>query len=256
MGWELRNSKGDRYLYRTERRDGKVVKTYVGCPSNPVAQIIGRMDRSQIALSKINHRSELAADLPEHDRLLHAFDIRSALFDKLISRAKAMKFSPNPKQAKPPNANEPSATAANSPPTRPEFLALVARAEKGSERAQADLRATLDSNPQIWKHMGDLGSLVEGFLVDLAAQKSILLRESFNRRLEESREQLCRPDTGPLERWLVHRVLVSWLEVEVRQIQAMLAHGEPMNRKQQRRLDQAQRRHVDAITALRDFQKT
>jgi hypothetical protein len=102
--------------------------------------------------------------------------------------------------------------------------------------------------------MGDLGKLVEGHLIDLATQKSIIVRESVQRRLAELREQLSKADGDPLEELLVHRVLVSWLEIEVRQIQAMQAKVGRLNQKHQLRLDQAQRRHVESINALRDFQ--
>lgn len=157
-------------------------------------------------------------------------------------------------QTKTAGASASKVPANNDLPTQAEFFALVARAEKGSEKAQAELRDLLDSNLELWRPLGDVGNLVEGFLIDMASQSSLLMRESLQRRLAEVREQLLNGDRGPLLGFLVRRVLVSWLEVEVRQIQAMLAQGEPMNRKQQRRLDQAQRRHVESIKALREFQ--
>jgi len=108
--------------------------------------------------------------------------------------------------------------------------------------------------PELWQPIGDLGNIVEGYLIDLAAQRSFLMRESLQRRLAELRDQLMNGGNSPLLAFLVHRVLTSWLDVEIRQIQAMQAQGEPANRKLQKRLDQAQRRHGESVVALRDFQ--
>jgi hypothetical protein len=252
MAWEKRRSPRGRFFYRAERRDGKVVKTYVGSQTSPVVQFIGRIDRNVRALTHLNHAAERADDAAERDRIMSAYDVRSALIKKLFWRSRSMtsRGAPQKKLA----AAASRDTANGDLPTQAEFLALVGRAEKGSERAQAELRGLLDRNPELWQTLGDLGSLVESYLIDLAAQKSFLLRESVRRRLVEVRDQLRTSDHDPLEEFLVRRVVTSWLEVELRQIQAVQAQGEPMNRKQQRRLDQAQRRHVESINSLRDFQ--
>src|SRR6185436_12151423 len=105
-------------------------------------------------------------------------------------------------------------------------------------------------NPQLWRPLGDLGQLVQNHMISLATRGSFLLEESVRRRLAELRLQLTTSGNDPLADFLIQRVLISFLEVEIRQLQALHALGEPMNRKQQRRLDQAQRRHVESIKAL------
>lgn len=159
-----------------------------------------------------------------------------------------------PPQTKTAGGAAPKGAANGDLPTQAEFLALVARAEKGGEKAQAELRVLLDLDSALWQPLGNLGHLVAGHLIDLAAQRSILMRESLRRHLAEVREQLINGGGGPLLAFLVHKVLVSWLEVEIRQIEALQAQGEPASRKRQRRLDLAQRRHGESVTALRDFQ--
>jgi hypothetical protein len=252
MAWEKRRSPRGRFFYRAERRDDKVVKTYVGPQTSPVVEFISRLDRNIRALTRLNHSAERADDEAERDRLMRAFDIRSKLIMKIFRKKGTMnRPSSQTKTASDATSKGP---VNNNLPTQAEFFALVNRAEKGSEKAQAELRNLLDLNSELWRPLGDIGNIVEGFLVDLAGQRSFLMRESLQRRLAEVRDQLMNGEKGPLLGFLVHRVLVSWLEVEVRQIQAMLAQGEPANRKLQRRLDQAQRRHGESVTALRDFQ--
>jgi len=252
MAWERRRSPVNLFFYRAELRDGKVRKIYVGSETSPVVEFISRLDRNIRALNRLNHSIERANDEVERDRLMRAFDIRSKLIIRIFTKKHTMNRSSF--QTKTAGAAASKGPAKNDLPTQAEFFALVVRAEKGSEKAQAELRDLLDSNSELWRPLGDIGNLVERFLIDMASPTSLLMRESLQRRLAEVREQLLNGDKSPLLTFLVHRVLVSWLEVEVRQIQAMLAQGEPMNRKQQRRLDQAQRRHVESIKALREFQ--
>ncbi len=257
MSWERRHRYGRQFLYRVERRGGKLAKTYVGPYASPVVQLIGRLDRSRQALVGINHAAELAEDSADRDRdqRMRAYDVRLALVRKLIRRDDPMKLRSPMSRGKSPNADTVHGITNCAMPTQAEFLALVHRAEKGSERAQKDLRDILDANPQIWQHLGDVGNLVEGHLVNLAAQDNFVLRESICRRVAELREQLC-TSHDPLEKLLADRVVVAWLELQHRQIRATTTLGETSNRIQQRRLDQAQRRHVDSVVALRDFQQS
>lgn len=139
-------------------------------------------------------------------------------------------------------------------PTQAEFCAVVNRAAKGDEKAQTILRKLLDLNSGLWPPTSDLGNIAAGSLAALIAQRSFLMRESLQRRLAEVRDQLIDGQKGPLLAILVHRVLTSWLRVEIRQVQAMNAKSELDNRKLQKRLDQAQRRHGESVVALRDFQ--
>ena len=244
-----------RCYYRVERRGDKVRRIYVGPRSSPVIQLIERIDHSFQALTRLNNAAELADDGAERDQLLRAFDARAALINRLSLRTNAMKIRSGSSRSNL-AGSAPSCLSGDHDdlPTHAEFLALVTRAEKGSETAQRQLNEILDRNPHLWRAMGDLGNLVESHLVDLATHNSIILRESLLRRLLELRGQLSKIDDDPLEELLVHRVLVSWLEIEVRQIQAMQAKVGRLNQKHQLRLDQAQRRHVESINALRDFQ--
>jgi hypothetical protein len=247
MTWERRRSPGGRFLYRSERCGGKVVKTYIGSQSSAIVRLISRIDRNVQALGHINQGAERAENAAERGRLLRAYDTRFGLVVALHRRSDAMKTRARSTQSAPP----PSVNGLL--PTQGEFLALVTRAEKGSDSAQAELRNLLDLNPQLWRPLGDLGNLVEVHLIDLATRTSLLMRESLQRHLADVREQLMNGGSNPLLGFLVHRVLVSWLEVEVRQIQAMQFQGEPANQKYQRRLDLAQRRHLESVMALRDF---
>ena len=113
----------------------------------------------------------------------------------------------------------------------------------------------LDRHPSIWQSIGDLSRLVETQLIEWATKGSLPLKEAVERKLTEYRTSLTESAGDVLKKFLVDRLLITWLEVQVRQLQVMEAQSEAMNRKHQRRLDRAQRRHLDAVAALAEYGK-
>ena len=95
-----------------------------------------------------------------------------------------------------------------------EFAELVRRANAGEERAVSDLRAILHDRPQVWRRLADLSQHAELALIRAIAGKNKLLATSLENKLAELRSELLGSNPSTLEKLLVGRVVVSFLEVE------------------------------------------
>jgi hypothetical protein len=157
MGIEKRRTTKNAYYCRSERRDGKVVRTYVGLITDPVVATIHRLDRGRRALHRLNvaaERDEIAADY--HDAM-QAFDVRVQTI-LITNRANVVMMAQSPMFASPALASNNVSTTL---PTKTEFLDIVDRAEDGCEEAQIELRRLLDESPELWQSLGDIGRHVE-----------------------------------------------------------------------------------------------
>ena len=83
------------------------------------------------------------------------------------------------------------------------------------------------------------------------------LKESLERKIAAMRAALVGPSASPLEDLLAERVIASWLQLA--QAEATLAQTANSTMKQvafaEKRLDSAQRRHLNAIGALATLQR-
>jgi hypothetical protein len=136
---------------------------------------------------------------------------------------------------------------------------LVRRAHEGDAGVLPRLRRLLDERPEIWEQAGDLARHAEQALLELVAGRSLFAREAVGRKLAELKAGLAGPEPTPLERLLVERIAVCWLEVhhldlEVAALPRVPAAGPP-GVYAQRRLDSAQRRYLQAIKALATVRK-
>jgi hypothetical protein len=74
------------------------------------------------------------------------------------------------------------------------------------------LRQLLDAHSGLWRECGDLAQHAEDAWLRLVAGGNLMLRESLLRTLDELRAELTIDPASPLERLLVQRVVVSWLQ--------------------------------------------
>src|SRR5262245_43843735 len=135
-----------------------------------------------------------------------------------------------------------------------EIRAVVAQAKKGETAALPRLRELLDAHPVLWQRYGDLAAQAERLWVALAAGPDQYLRECLLRQAEAKRQELAGPDAGPVERLLVERVVMTWLQlyyVDAITAQAA-AKDEPPRVATYRgkRQAQAQRAYLAALAAL------
>jgi len=129
---------------------------------------------------------------------------------------------------------------------------LVRRAEAGDQSALPALRHFLDENEQVWRRTGDLGLQAEASLVSLAAGGNLVLAESIGRKVRALKEELAGPAPSLLERLLVDRVALTWLQASY--FDALGAQAGEVSTAQagelRRRQDAAANRFLAAVRAL------
>jgi hypothetical protein len=129
---------------------------------------------------------------------------------------------------------------------------LMRRAEGGDQAVLPALRRLLDEDERIWRQAGDLGLVAETSLVQLAAGNNLVLVESIMRKLRELKEELAGPSPSLLERLLVERVALGWLQsgyvdaLAAQATQATTAQAGELRRRQ----DAAARRLLAAVRSL------
>ncbi len=89
---------------------------------------------------------------------------------------------------------------------------LVKRAEKGDPKALAAIQEHLDAHPELWERYGNVAAAAEHSLIS-AGFKGALREEAILRKLAAMRAELAGPWPSPLERLLVDRVVICWLQV-------------------------------------------
>ena len=134
-----------------------------------------------------------------------------------------------------------------------EFFGLVERANGGDERAAKALRAKLDIVPKVAEQLGDFAGIVRKMLVTAITGEQLAMAEAITWKVGTLRAELAQPSDGPLDRLLVERVTLCWLQVH--QAEALYAQklGElsiEWSDAYQRRIDRAQRRYLQAIRTL------
>ena len=135
---------------------------------------------------------------------------------------------------------------------------LVLRAEKGDQRALATVRVIFDESPGYWEAFGNLTTMAENVLVKAVAGDAALFQEAIRRQVETLKADLAGPTPSPLERLLIKRVAVCWLQMHDadardarRASQLDVARGDY----DQRRQDRAHKRYLSAIRTLLQIQR-
>lgn len=141
-------------------------------------------------------------------------------------------------------------------PTMEAMHELTARANRGDPDALQDLRKLLDSHPDVWQHLGDLGRCAEVALIDVMVDGNELLRESINRSVAKMKKELLSDNPAELERICVQRVVANYLETQWYSIKSPDPKGELAWAKfALRRKESAERRLQQSIRSLIWVQK-
>lgn len=129
---------------------------------------------------------------------------------------------------------------------------LLSRAQDGDLSVLPELRAFLDLRPDVWQKAGDLAEYVREALLSLAGQQSLLLKESVRRKMSALELELAGEAPSRLERLLVERVVISWAQLHLADLDNMNKDlkGAVPGPHHQRRQDAAMRRYLAAIKAL------
>ena len=133
-----------------------------------------------------------------------------------------------------------------------EMRALLQRAQDGDASVLAELREFLDGHPALWKEFGDLAGHARDALLALASGKSLLARESIKRRMEQLQADLGGPAPSALEKLLVERVAICWLQTYLADLDAVQKDKADTLQAShaQRRQSAAQARYLSAIKQL------
>jgi hypothetical protein len=123
-----------------------------------------------------------------------------------------------------------------------------------------ELRQAFDRYPELADQFGDVVEHARQSVLRLAAGTNPLVHEAVSRTAAGLRERLAATAASELERLLVDRIVISWLEVYFgdADLAARLLSspgGDAAARDAQKRLDRAHARYLSAIKALATVQK-
>ncbi|HBO44918.1 MAG TPA: hypothetical protein DD670_13515 [Planctomycetaceae bacterium] len=139
-----------------------------------------------------------------------------------------------------------------------DLKAVVERAEAGDHSVVPRIRELLELAPQIWKNNSDAARHVGDAWIKLLAADNLLLRESLRNAVDAMYAEFGGDDPTPLERLLIDRLVVSWLQMsflDARLSQHHRTTDSPDTTVWQKRHDAAYRRHLEAIRVLAEVRR-
>jgi hypothetical protein len=139
------------------------------------------------------------------------------------------------------------------PKTTDEFRALLKRAHAGDETTLPVVQKMLENPAHIASFGGNLAEQVVSSFAEAMGGKNLAFREALRRKLEAMRVELLGDSPTPVERLLVERVAVCWLQVQDSELR-FTQYQKDLSIRQgdyhQRRIDAANRRFLAAVKAL------
>jgi hypothetical protein len=134
---------------------------------------------------------------------------------------------------------------------------VMVRAHQGDQAVLPQLQELLDSRPDLWNWAGDLAAHAREALLGLASGDSLLVRESIRRKMDQLAAGLGELVGSPLERLLIERVVLCWVQVHLADLDAVAQDQAPTPRAThaRQRLCAAQKRYLQAVKALATVQK-
>jgi hypothetical protein len=130
------------------------------------------------------------------------------------------------------------------------------RAEEGDRTVLAELRPLVDATPGLWDRAGDVAGFARRAWTDLVGTTNQFIVEAVEHKAEELRQELLGDAPTPLERLLVERVVLCWIQVHyleaiyARQLGQSGGMSWAADAGHQRRQDRANRRYLSAIKTL------
>jgi hypothetical protein len=141
-----------------------------------------------------------------------------------------------------------------------EIKVILEKAGQGDVSVLPALRRAFDEHPELSAHLGNLVEHARLALMSLIAGPDLAAREAISIEAAKIRERLLATAPSELERLLVDRIFISWLEVYHQDMdfaQRLLSDSGASLAAEavQRRLDRAQARFLAAVKALATVQK-
>jgi hypothetical protein len=141
-----------------------------------------------------------------------------------------------------------------------ELREILERASRGDDSALPELRKALDAYPELAAKLGDLVRHAEDAVLRWATGTCLTAREAIARQAAELRARLSATAQSDLEKLLVDRVVISWLEAYTADVHlaGLMGRGggaTPAAHAAQRVLDRAHQRFLGAARTLATVQK-
>ena len=129
---------------------------------------------------------------------------------------------------------------------------LAAKANTGDNTALTKLREILDTHPEIWLTVGNLGSHAELAMIDLVSEGNLLMVESMRRHIQQLKVELLGANPSPLELLTVQRIVANWLHLQFADRACATADsGQVQTNAWAKRLEMAERRYQIALRSLK-----
>jgi hypothetical protein len=132
---------------------------------------------------------------------------------------------------------------------------LVHRAQAGDQGSVIALRTYLDANPSVWQSAGDLAAQTEKVLIGIVSGSDLLRAECLARKLAALKVELTGPNPTPVEKLVVARIAIAWLQVHSADLEATAVlirdnGATTLSVYAQKRLDSANRRYLQCLRSL------
>jgi hypothetical protein len=261
MGWERRGR--HRYFFWRKKVRGKESRTFVGRgPEAELAAALEQMRREQSEQQRRRRRAEQARWEAADEALA-----RVVAVTKLLVRAALRGGGYHQHQRgewrKRRNGKEQAVTKQQTPveqltaEEQERLHTLLEKAQQGDRSVVDALKVALDQHPAIWHRCGDLAAQALSAWVNLTAGENQLVKESLQRKVEAMHLEIGGAAPSPLEKLLVERIVISW--VQVGQADAAVAQARSSNLEVHRVLVQrqgcAQRRLLEGVRQLANLRK-
>ena len=138
--------------------------------------------------------------------------------------------------------------------TQADLTQLVQRGMTGDRTVLPAIRQLLDTRPALWREVDSLTARVEQAWLALLAGSDLVAQEILVRQLQTLKHELEGPQPTPLERLLVERIAVCWLQVQHADLIATRQGQQSVTWVQQRQ-DRLQGRLLAAVKALAQVRK-
>jgi hypothetical protein len=141
-----------------------------------------------------------------------------------------------------------------------EIKQLLEQANAGDVSALPELKRAFDRHPELAAWLGDLVRLAHDSILNWAAGNCLGSREAIARQASELRDKLLSEARSELERLLIDRLVICWMEVYAAEVHLAerLAQGAApsvVTQAVQKVLDRAHQRFLASVRCLATVQK-
>jgi hypothetical protein len=139
-----------------------------------------------------------------------------------------------------------------SAPTKDELKAVLRKAEQGDTTVLPALRAYMDQAPGFWEQRGDLAHATQTALIQHVTGKNLMVQETVSRKCAALTQELAGPTHSPLERLLVERIVLCWLQLHTAEVSYLLTKELTFQQAafHQQRISKAHAHYLSAIRTL------